>query len=54
MNSKKVVLLGEDGQEFTKVGVSSDSNFDENRLQERVFEDISLLNIIDSSFEKPL
>ena len=55
MNSNKVILLGEDGQsrhEFTKVGISSDSNFDEKWLQERIFEDISLLNVIDPSFEK--
>jgi len=55
MNSNKVILLGEDGQsrqEFAKVGISSDSNFNEKWLQERIFEDISLLNVIDPSFEK--
>jgi hypothetical protein len=55
MNSNKVVLLGENGKsqnEFRKIGIGSDSNFDEKWLQERIFEDISLLNVVDPSFDK--
>ena len=55
MGAKKAVLIDGDGKtktEFMKVGIGSGNRFDEKWLQDQIFEDISLLSVIDPSFEK--
>jgi len=54
MREKAVLLDGNSGErtEFKKLSISTDSEYDERWLQERLFEDLSLLNVIDPSFDR--
>ena len=54
MREKAVLLDGNSGErtEFKKLSISTDSEYDERWLQERLFEDLTLLNVIDPSFDR--
>ena len=54
MRGKAVLLDGNSGErtEFKKLSISTDSEYDELWLQERLFEDLTLLNVIDPSFDR--
>jgi hypothetical protein len=54
MKNKAILMDGNGGGriKFDRLTISSEGNFDEKWLQEQIFEDISLLNVIDPDFEK--